>query len=124
VVNKSDLPQKIDLSKIRSSFRSVCVVSALDRTGFEKLDSIVREMFEGDRPETAGEIITSARQAEAISRAHASIAAALSALKEGFTPDAVLSEAESGVAALGELLGKTVRSDVTDRIFSRFCVGK
>jgi len=124
VVNKADLPQKIDLERIRASFRSVCVVSALDRTGLDRLDSIVREMFEGEGPETAGEIITSARQAEAISRAHASIVSALEALRVGFTPDAVLTEAEAGVAALGELLGKTVRSDVTDRIFSRFCVGK
>jgi len=124
VVNKSDLPQKIDLKVIKSSFTSVCVVSALERTGLDKLDSIVKEMFEGEGPETAGEIITSARQAEAISRAHASITAALTALREGYTPDAVLTEAESATSALGELLGKTVRSDVTDRIFSRFCVGK
>jgi len=124
VVNKSDLPPKIDFDKINSSFGSICCVSALDRVGLDKLDALVGELFEGGAPDTAGEIITSARQAEAISRAHGSIKAALAALREGVTPDAVLTEAESAMAALGELLGKTVRSDVTERIFSRFCVGK
>lgn len=124
VVNKSDLPQKIDLDKVGSAFDSVCIVSALDHSGLDKLDSLVREMFEDGAPETAGEIITSARQAEAIRRAHGSAEAALSALQMGVTADAVLTEAESATAALGELLGKTLRSDVTERIFSRFCVGK
>ena len=40
------------------------------------------------------------------------------------SPDAVLTEAEDALAALAELTGRSVRDDVTDRIFSRFCVGK
>ena len=124
VINKSDLVQKIDLAEIQKSFQSLCFVSALDNTGLEQLDSLVKDLFADGAPDTAGEIITSARQAEAISRAHGSISAALSAIRNGITPDAVLTEAETAMSALGELLGKSVRSDITDRIFSRFCVGK
>ena len=39
-------------------------------------------------------------------------------------PDAVLTESEEAMAALGELSGKTVREDITEQIFARFCVGK
>ena len=39
-------------------------------------------------------------------------------------PDAVLTETEEAMSALGELSGRTVRADITDRIFERFCVGK
>ena len=42
----------------------------------------------------------------------------------GLTPDAVLTDVEEALAALGELIGKTVREDLVDTIFSRFCVGK
>ena len=42
----------------------------------------------------------------------------------GIAPDAVLTEVEGALAALGELSGRTVREDVTNGIFSRFCVGK
>ena len=72
----------------------------------------------------AGGILTNARHAEAVSRALGSVKAALGALREGATPDIVLTESESALAALGELDGRTVREDVTARIFSRFCVGK
>lgn len=39
-------------------------------------------------------------------------------------PDAVLSDVECALAALGEISGRRVTEDVTSRIFSRFCVGK
>ena len=39
-------------------------------------------------------------------------------------PDALLTDAEEALAALGELTGASVREDVTARIFERFCVGK
>ena len=40
------------------------------------------------------------------------------------TPDIVLTETEGAMQALGELSGRSVREDVTNRIFQRFCVGK
>ena len=46
------------------------------------------------------------------------------ALEAGVTPDALLTDVEEALQALGELTGQSVREDVTDRIFSRFCVGK
>ena len=50
--------------------------------------------------------------------------AALDAMFRGMTPDIVLTETEGAMSALGELSGRTVREDVTNRIFARFCVGK
>ena len=49
---------------------------------------------------------------------------ALDAMRAGMTPDIVLTETEGAMSALGELSGRTVREDVTNRIFQRFCVGK
>lgn len=46
------------------------------------------------------------------------------ALTDGVTPDALLTDVEEALEALGELTGQSVREDVTDRIFSKFCVGK
>ena len=33
-------------------------------------------------------------------------------------------DVEEAMAALGEVTGRTVREDITNRIFERFCVGK
>ena len=72
----------------------------------------------------SGEILTNARQAQAVSRALESMDAARKAMELGLTPDIVLTETESAMSALGELTGRSVREDVTNRIFERFCVGK
>ncbi|MFR5421404.1 MAG: hypothetical protein ACLTG4_05235 [Oscillospiraceae bacterium] len=97
--------------------------SAKERTGLEALEQAVEENFPApDAP--AGEILTNARHAEAIGRALESLRAAREAMLLGVTPDAVLTEAEEAMAAIGELTGASIREDITNRIFARFCVGK
>jgi tRNA modification GTPase len=53
-----------------------------------------------------------------------SLHTALDALQLGLTPDAVLVDVEDALEALGEVTGKSMREEVTNDIFSRFCVGK
>jgi len=76
----------------------------------------------GDDP--CGALLTNARQVQAARQARQAVELARQGLLAGFTPDAVLVDVENALAALGELTGRTVRQDVTDRIFQRFCVGK
>ena len=120
VVSKSDLGTVAELPE---TSLPVVVLSARTGEGLDELEKVIRALF--PMPEVpAGEILTNARQAEAVSRALESLRAALSAMEEGRTPDIVLTESETAMAALGELSGRSVREDVTDRIFRRFCVGK
>ena len=123
VINKADLPQALESSGLPDCFAGVVRLSAKTGEGLDGLSTAVRELF--PQPEApAGEILTNARQAEAVRRALTSLRAARDAMREGVTPDAVLTEAESAREALGELNGRSVTDDVTERIFSRFCVGK
>ena len=120
VVSKSDLGTVAELPE---TSLPVVVLSARTGEGLDELEKVIRALF--PMPAVpAGEILTNARQAEAVSRALESLHAALSAMEEGRTPDIVLTESETAMAALGELSGRSVREDVTDRIFRRFCVGK
>ena len=98
-------------------------LSALTGQGIEELEKTIEEDFpEPDVP--AGEILTNTRHASAVGRALESMRAALEAMRSGNTPDIVLTETEGAMQAIGELTGRTIREDVTDRIFERFCVGK
>ena len=72
----------------------------------------------------AGELLTNQRQTQAAQRALDGVTRAKDALDLGMTPDALLTDVEAALEALGELTGRTVREDITARIFSRFCVGK
>ena len=123
VVNKCDLPAVWDPEKLKADFHFVCRTSAVRGEGLEALGAAVAELF--PLPEAAaGEILTNARQAEAVGRALEYLRAALDAVEGGWPPDAVLTECEGAMEAIGELTGRNVRQDVTEKIFSRFCVGK
>ena len=101
-----------------------CVtVSSVTGQGLDELEAAIKALF--PLPQVpAGEILTNARQAEAISRALESMDAAFAAMRDGCTPDIVLTETEEAMSAIGELTGRSVHEDVTNRIFERFCVGK
>ena len=101
-----------------------CVtVSSVTGQGLDELEAAIKALF--PLPQVpAGEILTNVRQAEAISRALESMDAAFAAMRDGCTPDIVLTETEAAMSAIGELTGRSVREDVTNRIFERFCVGK
>ena len=75
-------------------------------------------------PVPRGEMLTSERQADAARRAQEALERAAMALEMGLTPDAVLTDAEDALSALGALTGKSVKEDLVATIFSRFCVGK
>ena len=104
LVNKSDLPQVLDPKALAAELGRVIPVSARSGAGLEELAAAVADLFPaGEAP--AGYILTNARQTEAAGRAAQALAEARRALSEGFTPDAVLSDTERAVNALGELTG-------------------
>ncbi|MCD8321267.1 MAG: tRNA uridine-5-carboxymethylaminomethyl(34) synthesis GTPase MnmE [Oscillospiraceae bacterium] len=115
--NKSDLPQLWRPSGAIS-------ISAKTGAGLDALEQAVAALFPQEESVPAGEILTNPRQADAVARALDYIHAASKAMTDGFPPDAVLTEIEGALSALGELSGRSVREDVTNGIFARFCVGK
>ena len=66
-------------------------ISSLTGEGMEKLEKTVSELFPAPQV-PAGEILTNARQADAVSRAAESMREALLALDQGKTPDIVLTD--------------------------------
>ncbi len=121
LLNKSDLGRVVEPSDL--PFMAVIPICAKDGSGLDQLRDMVEEMFAGELP-CDGSILTNARQYDAIRRAYESMLRALQGLKLGQTPDAVLTDVEEAMEAMGEVTGATVREDITARIFERFCVGK
>ena len=99
-------------------------LSAKTGEGLDELERAVAKLFPEPPASQAGALLTNARQAEAAGRAREAVRRGAEALSMGMPPDAVVADVEEAMAALGELTGRTVREDVTARIFERFCVGK
>ena len=123
IVNKSDLPRRIDVGALADRFDNVISLSAKTGEGITTLTDHITSLYPAGSA-AQGELLTNARQADAVSRAWNAVREARSALRIGMTPDVVLSDAENALSALGELNGKSLREDLVATIFSRFCVGK
>ena len=121
LMNKTDLGQVIEASDL--PFDYVVPISAKTGAGMELLEQAMDMLFADDAP-CDGSLLTNARQAEAIVRARDSLRLAQRSMQAGLTPDAVLVDVEAAMLALGEVTGRTMREDITNRIFERFCVGK
>ena len=102
----------------------VAEVSARTGAGLDRLGELVAEQFPAIQAGSGGELLTNARQAEAARRALEGVRRAGESLTLGMTPDALLTDVEEALSALGELTGANIREDITGRIFERFCVGK
>ena len=123
IVNKADLPRRIDVGALADRFDNVISLSAKTGEGITTLTDHITSLYPAGTT-AQGELLTNARQADAVSRAWNAVREARSALRIGMTPDVVLSDAENALSALGELNGKSLREDLVATIFSRFCVGK
>ena len=121
LINKTDLGAKVLPSDL--PFMTILNICAKDGKGLDQLADVVDEMFAGNTP-CDGSVLTNPRQFDAIRRAYEALLSALESLKLGLTPDAVLTDVETAMEAMGEVTGATVREDITARIFERFCVGK
>ncbi len=121
VLNKMDLPQVLTPSDL--PFDMVVCLSAKTGQGLETLEQAITTLF-GQDSACDGSILTNTRQAGAIYHALTAIENTLASMDTGMTPDAVLVDVESAMEALGEITGKVMREEITNRIFERFCVGK
>jgi tRNA modification GTPase len=121
IINKTDLGSVVAPSDL--PFVHVIPISAATGEGLDLFADTVDGIFQSDMP-CDGSILTNPRQFDAIRCSYEAMLRVLQAMQLGHTPDAVLTDIECAMEAMGEVTGATVREDITARIFERFCVGK
>jgi tRNA modification GTPase len=123
VINKSDLPQRLEISALNGSRR--VSISAKTGQGLEELREELRHFLLAKKSDLADDLVlTSVRQYEVVTRSAASLSAASKALAARVPHEMVLLDLYSALSSLGEMTGDVTTEDILDRIFSTFCVGK
>lgn len=122
VLNKNDLADEINDSDLEG-FR-VVKISAKHGTGYQQLSDTIADAAGTSNISPDSAVLLGERQRACAERALDGIKAAIQAIKDGFTIDAVGVCVDDALSALLELTGKRVTNEVTDEIFRRFCVGK
>lgn len=127
VINKTDLPQKIDMQQVRqlSGNGAIVTTSILKEEGIDELEeSIARLFFEGTLE--AGDLtyVSNARHIALLHKAHTSIQDALAAAEGGVPVDMIQIDVTRTWELLGEIVGDTVQDSLINQLFSQFCLGK
>ena len=122
VVNKADLPQKIDLKYINND--NILFVSANTGEGIEKITEKINELFKLGGHSDGGAIFANERQRALCERAGEFLDKAKEAIAAGITLDGVTIYIEEAANSLLTLTGEKATEAVVNDVFSRFCVGK
>ena len=105
-----------------SKFDAKVNISAKTGDGMDLLEKEIANIFPLGYEGEESVMLSNVRQYECLVAAQNELSHALENI--GITADALLSDIERAVEALGEMTGKTVSEEIIDNIFSRFCVGK
>jgi tRNA modification GTPase len=129
VRNKIDLPVKLEFkSEIRNpKSEMVPVVDVCSKTGdgLEQLkDAIKALVWSGSITAEMAQVTINSRHQDALKRASGSLRLALEAMRGDASLEFVALDLRQGIAAVGEIVGKTTTEDLLDAVFSQFCIGK
>lgn len=123
ILNKTDLPIKIDLNKFTSY--SVIKTSVKEKIGKEELLGIIKELFSLNEIETGDfTYLSNARQISLIKEA-LKLCLEIKYQNEQNTPvDLIQIDLQNLWEKLGEITGDAYKDELLDEIFSKFCLGK
>ena len=124
VINKTDLPSQLDISKITNSIDKIVYISAATGEGKDELISAIAQLAGTAEFNPSEGILSNERQRADASAALNAVREAKAALKSGMTYDAVTVTVEDAITALLEMTGEKTGDEVIDRVFHTFCVGK
>lgn len=123
ILNKTDLPTKIDLNKFTSY--NVIKISVKEDIGKEELLNMIKELFSLNEIETGDfTYLSNARQISLIKEA-LKLCLEIKYQNEQNTPvDLIQIDLQNLWEKLGEITGDAYKDELLDEIFSKFCLGK
>jgi len=127
IVNKTDLPQLIDLNVIYSHMAKerVVLLSVKQNHGFSQLENVICELFfQGDLATDDYNYVSNVRHIHLLELSKQSLYDAIGSSENGIPIDIVQIDIKSAWEQLGEIVGDSAADSLLDQIFSQFCLGK
>ena len=124
ILNKNDLPAVLSKEMAVSEFKiEFFCISARYSQGFGDVKNHIISLFSaGDI--NPGDLLTAERHKQAAEDAAFYLSKALESAESGMPDDFISMELTEAISALGEITGENASSDLIDKVFSSFCVGK
>ena len=124
IINKTDLPNQLDISKISNSINKIVFISAATGEGKDELIQAIAALAGTNDLNPSEGILANERQRANVAAALQAVNEAIDAMTVGLTFDAVTVTLEDAITALLEMTGERASDEIIDRVFHNFCVGK
>lgn len=126
-INKKDVKQKINIDNIAHHFptTNIIKISALKGSGVKILEKRIKSIILDNGGSGIEEkIIVNARHKNILKQIQNMIKKALEAMVNNLSEEFPYSDLRIAYDLIGEITGETVRDDILDKVFLRFCIGK
>lgn len=127
IVNKTDLPRKIDMNEVKQAARKhkVITTSLLQEEGIDDLEQAIADMFfHGELEASDITYVSNSRHIALLHQALQAIEDVQGGIVAGTPIDIVQIDMTRTWELLGEIIGDTVQDSLIDQLFSQFCLGK
>jgi len=124
VLNKIDLPNKLNLSSKPFNANNIVCLSALKGFGINLLLKKIYEFLHSEHNESNALLIINPRHKNALKKLNSSLVKSLSLCNDKSPTDIIAAELRLGLTNLDEILGITTPEEILNNIFSKFCIGK
>ncbi len=127
IINKTDLPQKINMEKVKelAKDKPVVTTSLLEEKGVDALEKAISSLFFTGTVE-ANDLtyVSNSRHIALLTQAKKSIEDAISGTESDLPIDMVQIDLTRTWELLGEIIGDAVHESLINQLFSQFCLGK
>lgn len=131
LLNKTDLQPKVTVGGAAAAL-GMSADSILETStppngtpcGIERLESAISKMFLSGGINPQRVYLSNVRQRDSLLKARDALLSGTDGFEAGMPIDLLYVDLEDVLSALGEITGLTVREEIIENVFSRFCVGK
>lgn len=126
VINKSDLKQKVDLSRLKKIVpgKAQVKISAARDKNILALEKAVLKILPKSEVKRENVLFLNQYQQQVLSKVEGNLKEAIEFLQNGYTIDFVHSSLEQAVLEFGKISGQVLSEEVLESVFSQFCIGK
>lgn len=127
VLNKTDKTDEGRLTDLEKEIPHGHIIRAslINKEGVRQIEAVIQKVIEDEiKGQQEDIVITQQTQKELLSQADNALMNAYKEIEANMPVDIAEIEIRNAAAALGRLLGDEIDEEITNKIFSKFCLGK
>ena len=127
IVNKTDLPQKIDMERVHdlAGHHKVITTAIIEEKGIDELEQAISDLFfTGSIEAHDMTYVSNSRHIALLDQAYRAISDVLEGIEIGTPIDILQIDLTRSWELLGEIIGDSVQDSLINQLFSQFCLGK